>query len=90
MIGVYDGELVPAIAEVLAELGAAHALVVHGDDGLDELTDVASTFCRTVPPPEGHAADIPVLGIGGITVEGAREIADITRRTGLDKPTSVV
>ena len=41
VIGVYDGELVPVIAEVLAELGADHALVVHGDDGLDELTTTA-------------------------------------------------
>jgi anthranilate phosphoribosyltransferase len=38
LVGVYDAALVPALAEALGRLGAERALVVHGDDGLDELT----------------------------------------------------
>ena len=38
LIGIYDGSRVPIIAEVLGRLGARRALVVHGHDGLDELT----------------------------------------------------
>ncbi len=38
LIGVYDEKLVKVIAEVLRELGAKRALVVHGMDGLDEIT----------------------------------------------------
>jgi anthranilate phosphoribosyltransferase len=37
-IGVSDARMAPLMAEVLAELGSRHALVFHGDDGLDELT----------------------------------------------------
>jgi anthranilate phosphoribosyltransferase len=38
LMGVYAAELVPVIARVQAELGSEHALVVHGSDGLDEIT----------------------------------------------------
>jgi len=43
VMGVYAPHLVPVLAEVLAELGSAHALVVHGDDGLDEITTTGPT-----------------------------------------------
>lgn len=38
VLGVADGALAPRMAAVLRELGSAHALVVHGADGLDELS----------------------------------------------------
>jgi anthranilate phosphoribosyltransferase len=38
VVGVYAPELVPTIAAVLAELGAERAFVVHGADGIDELS----------------------------------------------------
>ena len=38
VIGVSEPELVPKLAEVLRQLGCRHALMVHGGDGLDELT----------------------------------------------------
>ncbi|MCH2171143.1 anthranilate phosphoribosyltransferase [Myxococcota bacterium] len=38
VVGVYDADLVERIAGALAELGTERALVVHGSDGLDELT----------------------------------------------------
>lgn len=37
-IGVSDPAMAPKMADVLARLGSAHALVFHGSDGLDELT----------------------------------------------------
>lgn len=43
LMGVYAAELVPTIAEVQAELGSDHALVVHGADGLDEITTTGPT-----------------------------------------------
>jgi anthranilate phosphoribosyltransferase len=43
LIGVYARELVETLAEVLRELGSERALVVHGDDGLDEITTTAGT-----------------------------------------------
>ncbi len=44
LVGVYERRLVPALAAALAELGAEAALVVHGSDGLDELTLSGVTF----------------------------------------------
>ena len=38
LIGVYDAALCRPVAEVLGRLGAEHALVVHSDDGLDEIS----------------------------------------------------
>lgn len=38
LLGVADGALVEKMALVLKSLGCNHALVVHGDDGLDEIT----------------------------------------------------
>lgn len=44
LVGVYDGELTPVLAEVLNNLGAQRAFVVHGSDGLDELTTTGPTI----------------------------------------------
>ncbi len=38
VLGVFDAKWVQPVAEVLKSLGCAHALVVHGSDGLDEIT----------------------------------------------------
>src|SRR5882762_2418391 len=44
IIGVWRKDLVPLLAEVLAALGTERAWVVHGDDGLDEITLAGKTF----------------------------------------------
>ncbi len=41
--GVYAAHLTELLASVLSELGAIRALVVHGSDGLDEITITAET-----------------------------------------------
>ena len=38
LIGLYSGELVPTIAHVLKNLGSVRAMVVHGIEGLDEIS----------------------------------------------------
>lgn len=38
LIGIYSGDLVSAIAHVLKNLGSARALIVHGLEGLDEIS----------------------------------------------------
>ncbi|MEW6355560.1 MAG: anthranilate phosphoribosyltransferase [Planctomycetota bacterium] len=43
VIGVYDGRLTELLAHVLKNLGSAHCFVVHGDDGLDEVSTCAPT-----------------------------------------------
>jgi len=44
LMGVYDRELVEPLAQVLCNLGVKSAMVVHGDDGLDEISLSAPTF----------------------------------------------
>lgn len=43
VLGVYNRRLLPIIAEVLKASGLDHALVVHSEDGLDELSISAPT-----------------------------------------------
>jgi len=43
LVGVYGAELVEPLAQVLGELGSERVLVVHGDDGLDEVTLTTTT-----------------------------------------------
>ncbi|MBI1301164.1 MAG: anthranilate phosphoribosyltransferase [Alphaproteobacteria bacterium] len=44
LIGVYDKDLLRPIAEVLRNLGTKRAWIVHGADGLDEITITAETY----------------------------------------------
>jgi anthranilate phosphoribosyltransferase len=43
LMGVYDRELVEPLAQVLCNLGVKKAMVVHGEDGLDEISLCAPT-----------------------------------------------
>lgn len=43
VIGVYDDSLTDILGKVLANLGAEHAFVVRGEDGLDEITLTTET-----------------------------------------------
>lgn len=44
LIGVYDKAKTEILAQVLNKLGTRHALVVYGEDGLDELTTTAKSY----------------------------------------------
>jgi anthranilate phosphoribosyltransferase len=44
LLGVYDRRWLEPLAQVLGNLGVKHALVVHGEDGLDEITTTAQTL----------------------------------------------
>ncbi|VAX18834.1 Anthranilate phosphoribosyltransferase [hydrothermal vent metagenome] len=44
VIGVYDRKLIEPLAEVVGNLGAKRVFVVHGSDGLDEITVTGVTY----------------------------------------------
>lgn len=48
LIGVWDRELVPKMADALARLGAKKSWIVHGSDGLDEIALSGPTFVSEV------------------------------------------
>jgi anthranilate phosphoribosyltransferase len=83
LIGVYARPLVETLARVLAELGAERALVVHGEDGLDEITTTARSHAAllssgtlttlTIEPESlGIARVAPSALAGGDAVENAQ------------------
>jgi len=44
VLGVYHHSLVPIMAKVLGNLGAKHALVVHGADRMDEISNTGASI----------------------------------------------
>ncbi|MFC1650641.1 anthranilate phosphoribosyltransferase, partial [Candidatus Latescibacterota bacterium] len=48
LIGVYSKELVETVAGVLADLGSVRAFIVHGNDGLDEITTTDETYIAEI------------------------------------------
>jgi anthranilate phosphoribosyltransferase len=58
ILGVYDGRLVRSLAEVLRDLGTQKALVVHGMDGLDEITTTTRTIVSEIK--EGKIIDYEI------------------------------
>lgn len=44
VLGVFSKELVEPLAHVLKKLGSEHVLVVHAEDGLDEISIASATF----------------------------------------------
>jgi len=83
VVGVWSPELVDLIAEALAGLGAVHALVVHGLEGLDELSVCGPSLVAEVRDGlvvrrfriEPEDAGIPRSGIEGLRGGGPAENA---------------
>lgn len=86
--GVYSDTLVEPIAGVQRELGAEHALVVHGSDGLDELTTTGPSRVAEVkagkvslyevrPEDFGLERAQPEALAGGDPEENARDLEKV-------------
>lgn len=58
LIGVWSRDLVPKMASALARLGSKRSWVVHGDDGLDEISLNAPTFVAEIA--EGRVEEFEV------------------------------
>jgi anthranilate phosphoribosyltransferase len=88
VVGVYSADLVEKLAEALSVLGLRRALVVHGNDGLDEITitgptriaEVRDGLVRTyeVTPEEFgmECAGLEAIA-GGSAPENAKIIRDL-------------
>jgi anthranilate phosphoribosyltransferase len=91
VLGVWGSDVQPLVAEALAELGAEYALVLHSDDGLDELSVLAPTTVIEVrhgavtetwkvnPSDLGVRADDPESLRGGDVEENARRLCAILK-----------
>jgi len=86
LVGVYDSALCRPVAEVLDRLGALHVMVVHSEDGLDEIsaaeaTHVAEAFDGIITEyetsPEDHG--LQRCSLEGLEVTGADESLALIR-----------
>ncbi|HXH01758.1 MAG TPA: anthranilate phosphoribosyltransferase [Candidatus Competibacteraceae bacterium] len=93
VVGVFSAELVEPIAQVLKNLGSHHALVVHADDGLDEISISAPTQVAelkdgqirsyTIRPEE---YDVDRAPLAAIRVAGSQESLQLIRRVLANEP----
>ena len=92
VVGVFSSDLVEKLAEALSMLGLHRALVVHGHDGLDEVTITTSTRIAEVregtvrsyevTPEEFNFERATMSDIsGGDATENARIIRDVLKGT---------
>jgi anthranilate phosphoribosyltransferase len=58
VVGVYSADLVEKLAEALSMLGLHRALVVHGSDGLDEITITGPTRVAEVREGQVHTYEV--------------------------------
>lgn len=78
IIGVFDGDLIEPLARVLKQLGSRHVMVVHAEDGMDEISISAKTNVAelkdgevsvyTVSPGDFglETADASILSVGSV------------------------
>ena len=92
IIGVFDGELVEPIARVLQQLGSRHVMVVHADDGMDEISISAPT--RVAELKDGEVSSYSVTpgdfgmqttAVDGLKVNSAEESLVMIRRVLADQ-----
>jgi anthranilate phosphoribosyltransferase len=71
LVGVYHKGLLAPMAEVLRRLGSKRAWVVHGEDGLDELTTTSTTHVAELIDGEIRTFEIKPesLGLARVTLE---------------------
>jgi anthranilate phosphoribosyltransferase len=71
LLGVYDGKLVEPVAYVLRKLDCEEAMVVHGLDGLDEISTIGKTTMAWLR--EGEVATLEIVpsdfGVKQVTAE---------------------
>jgi len=80
VLGVFSADWVEPLAQVLRQLGSEHVLVVHAEDGLDEISIAAPT--RVAELKEGEISSFTIspedfglqrIGLAAITVEDAQQ-----------------
>ena len=80
VIGVFDKAWVEPLAKVLARLGSEHVLVVHADDGMDEISIAAKTHVAELKDGEVKTYTIEPEDfgmqkgrLGDLAVDGAEQ-----------------
>ncbi len=87
VVGVYDGSRIRDLAQVLADMGTRHALVVTGSDGMDEITLSGPTHVAETTGGEVRVYDVSpeTFGLAQVSSDALRggdaeENAEILKR----------
>ena len=64
VIGVFSPTLVPIIADACAQLGAQTLFVVHGNDGLDEITTTTTSLITEIRRGKLETYEVQPAGLG--------------------------
>lgn len=93
LLGVFSAELVRPMAEVLQQLGSHHVLVVHGEDGMDEISIGAATQVAELKQGKIESYVIQPEDFGlrradkaELAVSGAEESLQVVRRVLAGEP----
>ena len=86
LIGVFAADLCQPMAEVLKLLGSEHAMIVHSDDGLDEISIAAGTSVTELCDGNIETYHIspkdfslPLQSLDGLSVNSAAASASLIR-----------
>ncbi|MFK7857048.1 MAG: anthranilate phosphoribosyltransferase [Granulosicoccus sp.] len=93
LLGVYAKEWVRPVAEVLKKLGSDHVIVVHGNDGMDEISISGTTYVAQLKDGEISEYEIEpsqfglaVSPLDTIKVDGAAQSLEMIKQVLDDVP----
>jgi anthranilate phosphoribosyltransferase len=75
LIGVFDAALCPMLASVLKILGSERAMMVHGDNGLDEISTLGTTSISELVDGEVHSYVLDAAKDLGLPIPDIGELA---------------
>jgi anthranilate phosphoribosyltransferase len=64
IMGVFKPELVPIVSDACAQLGMHYQFIVHGNDGLDELTTTTTTMVTEIRRGKVESYEVQPAGLG--------------------------
>ncbi len=93
VIGVFDGDFVEPLAQVLQQLGSRHVMVVHGADGMDEISLAGPTSVAELKGGQVRAYRVLPTDFGmeiapleALRVDSAEASLDMIRAVLADQP----
>ena len=88
LIGVYDRQWVKPVAEVLKAMGSEHVMVVHSEDGLDEISIAAPTLIAELKGGEVREHQVSPSDFGmatgsleGLVIEDSQQSLALVRQS---------
>ncbi|GKT11991.1 MAG: anthranilate phosphoribosyltransferase [Thiomicrorhabdus sp.] len=86
VIGVYSRSLITLFAKVLQQLGSEHVMIVHAEDGLDEISIASKTYVAELKNGEiteweidPYDHDMDHVNLADLSVDSAQDSLNVIR-----------